>query len=326
MSLIPASLSGAVARQLLAAQRNAPTLLFAGGVAGSVGSTVLACRATLKTSDIVDHAQRKMEQIRATPERLEELKADPETAEEYKDEVYTEDDVQKDITRVYIGTALAVAREFAPAILLGAASIAMLSKSHNLLMQRNAAMTAAYVALERGFDEYRSRVREKYGEDAERAIRFPRERVKEHNEATGREHTVEILQDIEHSPYAKFFDELCHNFQKGPYGSEENLIFLKNKQNFWNDMLKSRGYVFLNDVYHDLGIDGTGTGAVCGWILGGPNSDNYIDFGLYNEDGTTRDFINGREKAILLDFNCDGLIVDKLNQIDKGALAWPTRA
>lgn len=325
MSLIPAALSRAVASSALQLQSNAPRLLFAGGVVGSVGTTVLACRATLKTSEIVDEVRTKLDDINATPERLAALQADPETAEQYKNETYTEDDLKKDVTRVYVTGAIAIAKQYAPAILLGAASIAMLSKSHNLLQQRNAALTAAYVALERGFNEYRDRVREKYGEDAERQIRFPREKVKEHNEATGREHTIDVIANIEHTPYAKFFDELCAPFQKGPYGAEENLIFLKAQQEYWNNILHSRGYVFLNDVYDSLGIDQTATGAVCGWIVGGPESDNYIDFGLYREDGSIRDFINGREKAILLDFNVDGLIVDKFDSINKEVLGWPKR-
>lgn len=323
MNLIPASLSRAVAKQALLAQKNAPQLLFAGGVIGSVGSTVLACRSTLRVSEILDEIQEDLQKSHDVQEHLQGLKNDPETAEKYKDTEYTDEQVKKDAVRIYIRGSLRIAKEYAPAVLLGAASIAMLSKSHNILQQRNAALTAAYVAIERSFNEYRDRVREKYGDDAERSIRFPREKIKEHNNETGREHTVEVVLDGDFSPYAKFFDETCSSFRKGPYGREENLIFLKNQQNLFNDLLHARGYVFLNEVYTSLGMDCTATGAVCGWILGG-DGDNFVDFGLYREDGSTRDFIHGRESAVLLDFNVDGLMYDKLDQINKEVLAWPT--
>jgi hypothetical protein len=48
-------------------------------------------------------------------------------------------------------------------------------------------------------------------------------------------------------------------------------------------------------------------------LSGDGETDNYINFGIF--DGTTevlRDFVNGLEGAILLDFNVDGVIYNKL--------------
>jgi hypothetical protein len=58
MKLIPIAVTRTVSRQLLMTQKNAPTLLFGAGVVGMVGSTVLACRATLKMQDVIDNARR----------------------------------------------------------------------------------------------------------------------------------------------------------------------------------------------------------------------------------------------------------------------------
>jgi hypothetical protein len=69
--------------------------------------------------------------------------------------------------------------------------------------------------------------------------------------------------------------------------------------------------VFLNEAYDALGLDRSKEGAVVGWVLG--NGDDYVDFGLYTCDTpAVQDFMTGREYSVLLDFNVDGVIYDKI--------------
>ena len=69
----------------------------------------------------------------------------------------------------------------------------------------------------------------------------------------------------------------------------------------------------MNEVYDMLGIPRTKAGQIVGWIYDEecPNGDNVIDFGIYESNKATRDFVNGYERTILLDFNVDGPILDK---------------
>jgi hypothetical protein len=64
-----------------------------------------------------------------------------------------------------------------------------------------------------------------------------------------------------------------------------------------------------------LGIPHSTAGAVVGWIYDPKNpdhkGDNHVDFGIYNiHIPANRDFVNGWERSIWLDFNVDGVIYD----------------
>ena len=128
--------------------------------------------------------------------------------------------------------------------------------------------------------------------------------------------TEESMENRSYSQYARFFDESCPNWDKNP---EHNLTFLLTQQNYANDKLRVQGYLFLNDVYNLLGLPRTEAGQLIGWIYDPKNpdhiGDNYVDFGIYNTQAplSTRLFVNGYEKSVLLDFNVDGIILDKIN-------------
>jgi hypothetical protein len=115
----------------------------------------------------------------------------------------------------------------------------------------------------------------------------------------------------QHSEYARFFDETCEAWERD---SEYNLMFLKSQQDFANNKLRAKGYLFLNDVYDALGIPRSKAGQAVGWMYKPDfqsDGDNYVDFGIYNvKRERNRDFVNGYEDAILLDFNVDGVIWD----------------
>jgi hypothetical protein len=305
MKFLSESMQRGVSRQLLVAQKNSPQFLFVGGVAGMVGSTVLACRATLKLQDVLEEAEK-------------ELKLPVQVREDHP-EKYSDDDQRKDTVIIYIRTSAKIARMYAPAIVLGAASIGMLTKSHNILNERNAALTAAYAALDKGFREYRQRVVDKYGEEEDQRLRYETEIVVEQRAGKEKPDTRERVGPGAASVYARFFDQLSANWSKQP---EYNKLFLRCQQNYANDLLQMRGHVFLNEVYRMLGLPHSKAGAVVGWLRS-QDGDNYIDFGVFTNDGSdkVRDFVNGYEGSVLLDFNVDGVIYDKIE--DHGeTLSW----
>lgn len=296
MNLIPEVIGRTIARNALLTQKASPGLLLGAGIVGMVGSTVLACRATLKMDDVLEETKEKLN-----------------TARTLVDDNYSEKDLSRDISLIYFQSSMKIVKAYTPAIVLGGLSIYCLTSSHNILTKRNMALTAAYGALERGFAEYRGRVVEKFGEDQDRDFRYGTEQVEIVDPKTQKKKTVTRVGPGDPSIYAKFFDELSSSWGRDP---EINMIFLKCQQNYANDLLHAHGHLFLNEVYDMLGIPRTQAGAVVGWILSkNGETDNFVNFGVF--DGKTeqaRDFVNGREGAILLDFNVDGLIYDKIDE------------
>lgn len=282
----------------LTLKEHSPEILVVGGVIGVVASTVLACRATTKVSEVLDKAKADIDTIHAVAE-------DPEFAEEY-----TAEDSKKDLAIVYAKTGLEVAKLYAPAVILGTLSITGILASNNILRKRNVALAAAYAAVDQSFREYRGRVVDRFGEAVDRELAFnvKAQEIEETivDEKTGKEKkvkkTVDVVGDIDASPYAKFFDESCRPWEKDP---ELNLMFLRAQQQWANDQLRTRKYLFLNEVYERLDIDPTPMGQLAGWIYDPEyDGDDFVDFGIYDTYRKgARNFVNGIEPVILLNFN-----------------------
>jgi hypothetical protein len=177
---------------------------------------------------------------------------------------YTDSNYKKDVGYVYGKAALEIGKLYAPAIVVGGISIAMLSGSHIQMSRRNTALVAAYATLQGAYEEYRTRVRTQLGEDRELELyRGIGTGVLENED--GKNVEVKVADPNGLSPYAKFFDEYSKNWEKDP---EFNKLFIQCQQNYANNHLHTRGHLFLNDVYDMLGVDRSKAGAVVGWVIG----------------------------------------------------------
>lgn len=301
--------SALVGRTGLKLKKYSPEILVVTGIAGIVTSAVMACKATLKVHDVMDQTQHDLDMIHEATEKGSTAMGQD----------YTMEDSRKDTTIVYVQTGLKLAKLYGPSLIIGALSITSILASNNILRKRNIALGAAYAALDRGFKDYRSRVIDRFGEEVDRQLKYniQQKKVEEvvTDPETGKEKKVKKTIDVVNgselpSPYARFYDDGCKGWEKDP---EMNLMFLRAEQNFANDRLRARGYLTLNEVYERLGIPTTKAGQVVGWVFDSKNpvGDNYVDFGIYDINRQkTRDFVNGYERTILLDFNVDGNILD----------------
>ena len=287
-------------------KKHSPEILVVGGVVGLVASGVMACKATTKLSAILDDSK---EQI----ELFDKVAANPEMV----NEEYTVEDAEKDKKIVKVQTAVKVAKLYAPSIAVGVVSIGAIFASNNIMRKRNVALGAAYATVDRAFKDYRNRVVDRFGEELDKELRYnlKTKEVKETIEdENGKKKTVKRNIKYMDSPmpseFAVIYDDGCAGWTKDP---EDNKFFLIQQQRYANERLKRRGYLSLNEVYELLGFPSTKAGQVVGWLYDckDPNykGDNFVDFGLYNVDyEPNRDFVNGYERNIILDFNVAPII------------------
>lgn len=296
------SVNGVASKTVMKLKKHSPEILVAAGIAGTVVSAVLACKATTKVAEILDETNGTLDTIH------EGMKTGAINGQEY-----TTEDGKKDTVVVYAQTGMKLAKLYGPAIILGTLSITSILASNNILRKRNVALGAAYAAIDKSFKEYRGRVIERFGEQVDTELKYGIKAKKfeeiEVDPETGKEKkvkkTVMVADPNLQSDYAVYFDSKSRNYETNP---DYNRMFLKAQQAFANDKLQTRGHLFLNEVLDDLDLPRTPAGQIVGWTKDGP--DGYVNFRIVEVERETED---GRhEPALLLDFNVEGNIWEKM--------------
>lgn len=290
-------------------KQHSPEILLGFGIASGVATVVVACTQTTKISKILDKAKEDLTLIH-------ENVGNTELSEEY-----TVEDSKKDLVIVYSKTAIDLVKLYAPAIILGGLSVTCILASNGILRKRNFALLAAYTAIDTSFKGYRARVKERYGEDVDTELRFDIKPTKfeetvldENGKEKKVKNTVMIANKKVANDYARYFIKGVSEYYED--NQEYNLMFLRAQQDLANRKLKEYGHLFLNEVYEMLGIEKVFPyGQFVGWIFDKNNTavDNVVDFRLYDSYNVkSNESVTGNKKAILLDFNVDGYILDKL--------------
>lgn len=296
------SVNGVASKTVMKLKKHSPEILVVAGIAGTVVSAVLACKATTKVAEILDETNGTLDTIH------EGMKTGAINGQEY-----TTEDGKKDTVVVYVQTGMKLAKLYGPAIILGTLSITSILASNNILRKRNVALGAAYAAIDKSFKEYRGRVIERFGEQVDTELKYGIKAKKfeeiEVDPETGKEKkvkkTVMVADPNLQSDYAVYFDSKSRNYETNP---DYNRMFLKAQQAFANDKLQTRGHLFLNEVLDDLDLPRTPAGQIVGWTKDGP--DGYVNFRIVEVERETED---GRhEPALLLDFNVEGNIWEKM--------------
>lgn len=295
------------------AREKSPEILLISGTIG-VGITLFNFgKAVLKFQPVLQKHN----------ERLQKLK-DLEIAKKEGVEITKEAeemDVKKARTSVYLETFKDAALIFGPSFLLGTASVSCFWISNGIMRARYLGLGAAYAAKLAESEHLESAVLAKYGADELAKLKSADDEtiIESHvDEETG-ETVVDSVTRKSYSAYSKIFDETNVNYEKDP---ERNRFFLQGKQNWANQLLVTRGYLLLNEVYQMLDFEPTKAGYVMGWIhykdskeALANGSQNYVDFGIFNTSrDANRRFVNGYETSVVLDFNVDKMpIIERLN-------------
>lgn len=313
------SITTVLARPTLKLRKYSPEILVIGGVVGVVATVAMVVRAahSEKCRDICDAHEADIFQINRAKEltREDPMVVDPETGKEV--ERYSDADVKADTLYAHKKMAIGLTKVYWPSATMLAVSVVMILSGFRIIRKRNMALVAAYNIVDQAFKGYRERVKAELGEEMDTHFMHDTEMkavtktVKNEDGTTTKiKETEQILKGNVVSMYGRLYDETSKQFEKDP---RFNWLYLKKKRDYFNDRLHSRGHVFLNEVYEELGFEHTSYGAVVGWVSkkDGGEGDNYISFGPWCEKLSDVEE-NGYNQSIPLDFNVDGVIYDMI--------------
>ena len=274
-----------------------PELMLAGGIIMGGTAIICACNASRHLDDVLDGTKNDLDAL---------------------DEVVEFEGTTKkrEALKIYVNTSRSLIKLYWPTIAFSCGSMALILASHGILRKRYIGVAATANALNEAYMDYRKRVADFIGEDAEKILAMGGESVKnvktvdENGEIQTLKDKNIVIKSGSKSPYE--FDFNCFT---APDTWSDNptyiMCFLKAQQTYANDLLRARGHVFLNEVLDMLGLDRTPEGAVTGWFKG--VGDDYIDFGMtesyFPDYKLDTDLC---KKNIHFNFNVDGLIYDMI--------------
>ena len=282
----------------LGLRKHSPEILVVTGIGGTVTAAVMACRATRKLEPVLVQHRKNAEAARGAD-------GDEQTR-------------KKEMARVYAKTGVELTKLYGPSVAVGVLSATGILAGANILRKRNVALAAAYTAADASFRQYRNRVTDRYGEQAEKELylgvhqeKLEMTETDENGKKKKVKRSMPVLDDPMPSDYARYF---AYGEARGAEpNSDYNLFFLKGQQELANHMLLANGFLFLNDVYDMLGIERSVAGQAVGWVYDKntqDHGDNYVDFDIQEVYRKKSDEPGDYEKVLLLNFNVDGPILN----------------
>lgn len=273
-----------------------PDLYLGAGLISGVASGVMFAKAYRRHDEVFSEIK---EDLLEAKETVVELSETEETR-------LTNKEVANLLAPIYgemVGSAI---RLYGPAAVSALLSVYLILLSHGILKNRNKGLVAALTIFEKGFAEYRKRVIEEHGEEAdERYFHGADQRTTvtvtdedgKKKKTKGSENA--IPEEASSLMYSRIFDDSNPEFSPD---KDVNDFFLRAQMRYLNDILIIKGHVMLNDVYDALHMPRSPEGAVVGWSLKS-NGDKFIDFGLDKP-------INKRpgDNRFVLDFNVNGVV------------------
>lgn len=272
---------------------SSPTILTAVGCVAVVGSAVLAVRQGLKHhNEVIDNHHEMIDAVNLCHDN-------PDVYEKRMGEKYTEEDYKKDLAISYAQTAGLFIKTYGPSLAMMAVGIGCICKGHSIMLGRTAALSSALNALQAAWNK-----RNEVAKVEQKAV-AKGDTIDVPETATNNSvKNVVLKKDLFNSPYSRTFDSSSRNWEPS---RDYQLLFLKTQQNMANDLLRTRGHVFLNEIYDMLDLPRSPEGALVGWVKSPDNGDGFVDFNLSDPRNFPEDpnFIAGAWK---LDFNVDGVI------------------
>ncbi len=296
---------------------HAPEILAVTGSVASVGAIAFAIKETPKATQILEEHKQNIENVHTVIK----------SADESEEIDYSSDDEKKDLFIIYSKTGLKLVKNYWAMLLLEGISIGCTLGGAYTSRQKYASLLTTALTMEQIHNTYRKNVVERFGEETDKELRHGiKTKAEEYviKDKDGKETKVkEVTRDKKskydtHMDITRFFDEVN---AAGTYSRDAwaNRAFILGIEQWANNRLVTRGYVYLNEVYEKLGVPESEAGHHLGWVYKDHSKDdlqkhhNRIVISFVGADGQpATDFENGIEPSVLLDFNVDGYIDNQI--------------
>jgi hypothetical protein len=210
-----------------AVSSNSNHILTGLSVAGVVGTTFLAVKATPDALRAIDHLYT---------------------------EVAVSEDPDRDISRVEI--VKTAWKHYIPAATCGVATITCIIGANTISTKRQTALVAGYAVAEQGFREYRDKVVETIGAKKDEEIRASI--AQDFVDKNPPSHQILIKQNG---------SSLCLDKESGQYFMSDMETIRKAENDVNAEILNGDGYASVNDFYARIGVGSTNYGEQYGFTL-----------------------------------------------------------
>lgn len=238
---------------LHSAKSGSPVILAGLATAGVVTTAIFAVKAAKKAEKRVDEAleEKKAKAVEEAAENGEEC------TQEQLDEVKL---TKKEIVK-------AILPSYAPAIIMGALTIACILGGLNISLRRQAALTAAYNISEKAIKNYEKALPEVIGEEQAAKVK----------EQIAKNDILDAKKDDTYVEVTGTGNQLCFDTFTGRY-FRSTATHIQKIVNDLNAEINNFGYVCLNDFYSGVGLRNVEVGDMLGW-----GTESLIDVGYSSQ-------------------------------------------
>ena len=252
---------------------HAPEILMAVGAVSVTAGAITVATQTTKLEDELCDIRKAQEEHKAKYGLM-----DP---KEYK----------KELVAIKLTAVRKVAKLYAGPVLLISGGMTCFFSAFGIMKKRQGVLVASLAAANKAFEEYRARVIEDQGEDKDKEYLYGLKKTKITKEITDENGKTKKVTEEVYTSDAPIISRYAVKFTP-EFASEAsddvnfNIAMLKSMQNSWNALLPSRKKVFLNDIYHEMGIDETMESRLVGWDYNADeHGDGKIQFIIIEQNG-----------------------------------------
>ena len=275
-----------------------PEILMAVGTIGVATGVVMTAKQTTKLDSELEEIRERQDEVKRTKDNYDE--------KEYK----------KELLKIKIAAAKKVAKIYAIPVTLVLSGVVCYFGAFGIVKKESGILAASLAAANKAFDEYRARVVADQGEDKDKEYLYGlKKETIETTDENGKKVKEEVfVQDADSDCISRYAIRFTPEFaSEASNDVNYNMMILKSCERTTNALLPARKKIYLNEIYHELGVDETWESRQVGWDY------NADDFG----DGKVQFIITeivvrddsdplGYHKELIVDFNVDGDIAHKL--------------